>query len=134
MVMFASCRAAFAELEEARRAAPIASVQNVYNLADRHHDPVIDHTAAARIAFLPYFPLAIGEHTRAGGVLAEVASEVDASPGQVALAWLLHRAPNIIPIPGTTSIVHLEENTAAARIRLTDDQIQRISTSVGRLG
>lgn len=120
-----------AELEEARRAAPIVSVENVYNLADRHHDPVIDDTAAAGIAFLPYFPLATGEHTRAGGVLAEVASEVGALPGQVALAWLLHRAPNVIPIPGTTSIAHLEENVAAASIPLTDEQVQRIEASTG---
>lgn len=116
-----------AELEEARRVAPIAAVQNLYNLGARDHDPVIDHTAAAGIAFVPFFPLAIGEHTRAGGALRQVAAELDVLPGQVALAWLLHRAANVLPIPGTTDIAHLDQNLAAADVRLTPEQYDKIA-------
>lgn len=116
-----------AELEEARQVAPIAAVQNLYNLSARDHDPVIDHTAAAGIAFIPFFPLAIGEHTRAGGVVQEVAAELGVLPGQVALAWLLDRAANVLPIPGTTSIAHLDQNLAAAGIRLTAAQHEMVA-------
>ncbi|MFT4081382.1 MAG: aldo/keto reductase [Nocardioides sp.] len=110
------------QVEEARRTAPIAAVQNIYNLSTRDHDPVIDHTAAEGIAFLPYFPLATGEHARPGGALDVIAAQLGAEPSQVALAWLLHRAPNVLPIPGTTSIAHLEQNLAAARLQLTTEQ------------
>ena len=115
------------QLEEARRTAPIAAVQNLYNLAARAHDPVIDRAADLGIAFVPFFPLAIGEHARSGGVLHEVAQELGVLPGQVALAWLLHRAANVLPIPGTGSIAHLEQNLAAAGIRLAADQYDRIA-------
>lgn len=114
------------ELEEARRTAPIAAVQNLYNLAARHHDPVVDHTAAAGIAFLPFFPLAIGELARDGGGAASVAAELGVTTAQVALAWLLHRAPNVLPIPGTTSAEHLEQNLAAGGITLSEAQLRRV--------
>lgn len=118
-----------AQLEDARQVTPIAAVQNLYNLTARDHDPVIDHTAAAGIAFIPFFPLAIGEHTRAVGVVQQVATELGAPPGQVALAWLLHRAANVLPIPGTTDIAHLDQNLAAAGVRLTPEQYERIATA-----
>lgn len=117
------------QLEQARRVAPIASVQNLYNLSARDHDPVVDYTARVGIAFIPFFPLAIGEHTRDGTALDRVAQQLGVRPGQVALAWLLHRAPNVLPIPGTTSIAHLEQNVAAADIRLTPEQVELIATS-----
>jgi aryl-alcohol dehydrogenase-like predicted oxidoreductase len=111
------------EIEQASRIAPIASVQNLYNLAERGHDPVIDHTAARGIAFVPYFPVSTGEH----GPLAEVAAELGASRSQTSLAWLLHRAPNVIPIPGTSSPAHLAENTAALGLALTEEQFKRLA-------
>ncbi|CAL9395885.1 Pyridoxine 4-dehydrogenase [Streptomyces sp. enrichment culture] len=115
------------ELTAASRIAPVVSVQNVYNLAERGHDPVIDHTAERGIAFLPYFPIARGEHTADGGPLAAVAEEAGATRSQTALAWLLHRAPNVIPIPGTSSPAHLAENVAALRVSLTEEQVKRLA-------
>lgn len=115
------------ELEEARATAPIAAVQNLYNLAARGHDPVVDHTAAEGIAFLPFFPLAIGDLARQGSAVESIATELDATPSQVALAWLLRRSPNVLPIPGTTSIIHLEQNLRASDLTLTDAQYERIS-------
>ncbi|MCW8377902.1 aldo/keto reductase [Streptomyces justiciae] len=112
-----------AEIEEAARIAPIASVQNLYNLAERGHDPVIDHTAERGIAFVPYFPVSGGDQAE----LSEVAAELGAAPSQTALAWLLHRAPNVLPIPGTSSPVHLAENTGALELALTDDQFKRLA-------
>ncbi|GAQ55465.1 aldo/keto reductase [Streptomyces acidiscabies] len=111
------------EVEEASRTATIASVQNLYNLADRTHEPVIDHTAAQGIAFIPYFPVTVGDEAPR---LATMAAELGATVSQLALAWLLHRAPNIVPIPGTSSPVHLAENTEALRLRLTEEQFKRI--------
>lgn len=115
------------ELEEARRTAPIAAVQNLYNLAARDHDPVVNQTEAAGIAFLPFFPLAIGDLARAGSTVEATASELGVAPSQVALAWLLHRSPNVLPIPGTTSIKHLEQNLESSTVTLSDAQFQRIS-------
>lgn len=116
-----------ADLEAAQLVAPIAAVQNLYNLAARDHDAVLDHAESSGIAFLPFFPLAIGDLARDGSVLESIALELDASPSQVALAWLLHRAPNVLPIPGTTSISHLEQNLDAYQVSLTDDQFERLS-------
>jgi aryl-alcohol dehydrogenase-like predicted oxidoreductase len=115
------------ELTAAAGIAPIASVQNLYNLAERGHDPVIDHTAAHGIAFLPYFPVAMGEHAREGSPVSAVAAELGATRSQTALAWLLHRAPNVIPIPGTSSPAHLAENSGSLELTLTDDQFTRIA-------
>ncbi|PWI19002.1 oxidoreductase [Streptomyces sp. Act143] len=110
-----------ADIEEASRIAPVASVQNMYNLAERGHDPVIDHTAERGIAFVPYFPVSGGERA----ALAEVAAELGATASQTALAWLLHRAPNVLPIPGTSSPVHLAENAAALGLPLSEEQFKR---------
>lgn len=99
----------------------VATVQNAYNMADRHSDAVVDYCQANGIGFIPYYPLGgSGELARAGGPLARIAKEKGATPGQVALAWLLHRSPVMLPIPGTSRVAHLEENAAAAKITLSD--------------
>ncbi len=116
------------EIRAASEIAPIASVQNLYNLADRSHEPVVDFTAERGIAFLPYFPVAMGEHAGAEGPLASVARELGATPAQTALAWLLHRSPTVIPIPGTSSPDHLAENAAALQLRLSAEQFARIAS------
>lgn len=118
-----------AQFDEANRTTPVAAVQNLYNLATRGHDAVIDHVAAAGAAFLPFFPLAAGAHTKDGGIVHEIARELGVLPSRLALAWLLHRAPNVLPIPGTTSIAHLEQNVAASGIRLTEEQFARIGAA-----
>ncbi|MFD5162301.1 aldo/keto reductase [Streptomyces hawaiiensis] len=113
------------ELERARELVDVVSVQNRYNLLDREHEPVLDACAAAGIAFLPWRPVAWGK-TGAEGEIAAVAAELGATPTQVALAWLLHRAPVVLPIPGTARTGHLEENVAAAGLRLTPAQRDRL--------
>lgn len=115
------------QLEAARAVAPIVSVQNLYNLANRQHEAVLDYTTEHGIAFIPWFPVASGEIARPGGVLDTAAREHGATPAQLALAWLLRRAPNVLPIPGTSSIAHLEENTAARTIELTDEEFEKLS-------
>ncbi|WP_327678621.1 aldo/keto reductase [Kitasatospora sp. NBC_00458] len=114
------------ELEAALEIAPIASVQNWYNLATRQHDAVVDFTAERGIAFLPFFPIAIGGHAGEDSPVSEVAREIGATPAQTALAWLLHRSPNILPIPGTTSGKHLAENLGALAIELSSEQYARL--------
>jgi pyridoxine 4-dehydrogenase len=110
-------------LERAREIVPVASVQNRYNVADRSSEDVLEHCEREGIAFLPYFPLAVGRLAEPSGRLARLAREKGAKPAQVALAWLLYRSPIMIPIPGTASLEHLEENVAAARIELSDQEI-----------
>ncbi|MCK2215594.1 aldo/keto reductase [Actinomadura sp. ATCC 31491] len=121
-----------AQLEEARAVAPVAAVQNLYNLTDRTHEQVLDHAAEHGLAFVPFFPIAVGEHAAPGGPLAEVAAELGATPAQTALAWLLHRSPAVLPIPGTTSVAHLEENVAAQRLTLTAGQYARLDRLAAR--
>jgi aryl-alcohol dehydrogenase-like predicted oxidoreductase len=111
------------EIDEAARITPIASVQNMYNLTERGHARVIDHTAARGIAFVPYFPVSGGEHAP----LAEVAAELGATTAQAALARLLHRAPNVIPIPDTSSPAQLAENVAALELELTEEQFKHLA-------
>jgi aryl-alcohol dehydrogenase-like predicted oxidoreductase len=118
-----------AQLEEAETVAPVAAVQNLYNLADRGHEAVLDHTAGRGIAFVPFFPIAMGGHAAPDGPVAAVAREVGATPSQTALAWLLHRAPHVLPIPGTTSEHHLRENLGALGVRLTPEQYARLDGS-----
>ncbi|WP_435875858.1 aldo/keto reductase [Saccharopolyspora shandongensis] len=113
------------ELDQARQIVEIASVQNRYNLLDREHDPVLEACDAAGIAFLPWRPVAWGG-SGARSEVAAVAAELDATPTQVALAWLLDRSPVVLPIPGTARIDHLEENLAAERLRLTGAQRDRL--------
>ncbi|MFU8841458.1 MAG: aldo/keto reductase [Nitriliruptoraceae bacterium] len=111
------------ELEHARRHLDVVSVQNRYNLLDRGSEAVLDACEAAGIGFLPWFPVKVGELARPGGPLDELATETGASPAQLALAWLLRRSPVMLPIPGTSSIAHLEENVAAAEVALTDQHL-----------
>jgi aryl-alcohol dehydrogenase-like predicted oxidoreductase len=108
-----------AELSRARKVADIVSVQNNYNLRDRSSDALVDICAGAGIAFIPYYPLAKGRLARPDSPLATIAERHHATPGQIALAWLLHRSPVVLPIPGTSSLAHFEENIGAADIRLT---------------
>jgi aryl-alcohol dehydrogenase-like predicted oxidoreductase len=115
------------EIEQGREIVPIVSVQNLYNLTNRKFEDVLDYCEREDIAFIPWFPLAVGELARPGGPLADLAKEVGATPSQLALAWLLHRSPVMLPIPGTCSVAHLEENCGAADISLTEEQFERLS-------
>jgi len=112
-------------IERARKIVPIVSVQNRYSFADREWDYVVDYCERNGIAFIPWFPLGAGRV--AGEALNRIAQAHHASPTQVALAWLLRRSPIVLPIPGTSSIAHLEENVAAVSVRLTDDDYQKLS-------
>jgi pyridoxine 4-dehydrogenase len=109
-----------AQVKEGRRVAPVVCVQNHYNLAHREDDALIDELAGAGIAYVPFFPLG-GFTPLQSSTLSDVAARLGATPMQVALAWLLHRSPNILLIPGTSSIEHLRENLGAAELRLSDD-------------
>jgi pyridoxine 4-dehydrogenase len=112
-------------IERARKIVPIVSVQNRYSFADREWDYVVDYCERNGIAFIPWFPLGAGKV--AGEVLHRIAEAHQASPTQIALAWLLRRSPIMLPIPGTSSIEHLQQNVAAASLRLTDEEYQALS-------
>ena len=111
------------ETKAAREIAPIATVQNLFNLAKRDAEPLLEYCTAEDIGFIPWFPLATGQLSKPDGVLAQAARDHDASPSQLALAWLLHRSPVMLPIPGTSSVAHLEDNVAAADITLTAEEL-----------
>jgi aryl-alcohol dehydrogenase-like predicted oxidoreductase len=110
------------QIEQARRVVPIAAVQNRYNLAERQHDEVIDHCTAQGIVFVPYFPLR-GQDASA---VTEIAGRRGKTATQIALAWLLHRSPAVLPIPGTLSLGHLRENMAVLEIELTDAELDSL--------
>ncbi len=112
-------------VERARKIVPIASVQNRYSFADREWDSLIDYCEQHGIAFIPWFPLGAGK--AANEALNAIAKKHHAQPFQVALAWLLQRSPVTIPIPGTSSVEHLEENMSAASVRLTADEFRKLS-------
>jgi pyridoxine 4-dehydrogenase len=114
-------------IEAAREIVPIVSVQNLYNLANRQSEAVLEHAEREGIAFIPWFPVATGQLARPGGLLDSLAKEYQATPAQLALAWLLRRSPVMLPIPGTKSVTHLEENVAAAGIELSDEQFAALS-------
>ncbi|MER8465798.1 aldo/keto reductase family oxidoreductase [Mesorhizobium sp. M1409] len=114
-----------AQIEEGRRIAEIVCVQNQYNLAHRDDDALIDDLARDGIAYVPFFPLG-GFNPLQSSTLSDVAKRLGATPMQVALAWLLHRAPNILLIPGTSSVGHLRENLAAAELMLSDDVLRKL--------
>ena len=118
------------EFDAASQITEIASVQNLFNLANRKAEALLDHVEPLGVAFIPWFPLATGALSEPGGPLAELAREHDASPSQLALAWLLRRSPVMLPIPGTSSVAHLEDNVGAAQIELTDEQFGRLSAAV----
>src|SRR5215204_7095576 len=111
------------ELEIALDIVPVASVQNRYNLSDRSSEAILQACEREEIGFLPWDPLAAGRLARPGGRLDEIASHHGVTPSQVALAWLLKHSPAMVPIPGTSSVSHLEENVAAAALELTDDEM-----------
>jgi pyridoxine 4-dehydrogenase len=114
-----------AQVAQARRIAPIVCVQNHYNLVHRTDDALIDELARDRIAFVPFFPIG-GFSPLQSSTLSAVAARLDATPMQVALAWLLHRSPNILLIPGTSSVAHLRENLAAAELNLRDNELKEL--------
>ena len=114
------------QLEDAQEHATIASVQNLFNLTSRDAEPLLDHCTEKGIGFIPWFPLATGKLLEEGGPLAEIAADTGAEPSQLALAWLLRRSPVMLPIPGTSSIDHLDQNLGAADLELTDEQFEAL--------
>jgi pyridoxine 4-dehydrogenase len=114
------------QIEKAREFVPVVSVQNRYNLTDRGSEDVLDYSQREGLGFLPWFPLAVGRLTTAGGALMDSAKRLDATPAQVALAWLLKRSSVMLPIPGTSSVSHLEQNVAAAELELDDDEFDAL--------
>jgi aryl-alcohol dehydrogenase-like predicted oxidoreductase len=114
------------EIHEAAKFFPVATVQNRYNLVDRSQEAVLDHCGEHNIGFIPFFPLAAGELAKPGSLLDKVARKHDATPSQIALAWLLKRSPVMLPIPGTSKVKHLEENVAAATIELSHDEFEAL--------
>jgi len=117
------------ELRRAQDIVPIASVQNRYTIVERDDEDVLQACERDGLAFIPWFPLKTGQLAKGGGAVAEVAEAHDVTPAQVALAWLLRHSPVMLPIPGTSSVAHLEENVAAAQLQLSDDEMQRLDTA-----
>jgi pyridoxine 4-dehydrogenase len=117
------------EIEQAQKVLPIVSVQNQYNLGDRKHEDVVDFCEKHNLAFIPWFPVAAGKLAQPGGKLDEAAKRHGAKVGQLSLAWLLHRSPVMLPIPGTSSVAHLEENVKAADVTLTDAEWKEIESA-----
>jgi len=114
------------QIRQVQRLTPIVTVQNLYNIANRKSEDVLEFSQAENIGFIPWFPLATGDLATTGGTLAAVARRLSATPSQVALAWLLHRSPVMLPIPGTSRVKHLEENTAAALLELDDATLREL--------
>ena len=115
------------QLERARAVVDVVTVQNRYSLVDRHAEDVLDACDAAGIGFFPWFPLATGNLARPGGPLDPIARAHDATPAQLAIAWLLARSPVVLPIPGTASVQHLEENVAAGELRLEPSELEQLA-------
>jgi pyridoxine 4-dehydrogenase len=117
-------------LEKLRGIVNLVSVQNLYNLTDRQHNDVVDYCEREQLGFIPWFPLATGKLADSGGPLAAAAKDHERSPSQLALAWLLRRSPVMLPIPGTSSVAHLEDNCEAATIELTDEEFDALSNAI----
>lgn len=115
------------QFERARKVASIASVQNRYNLTDRESEDVLDKAESDGIGFIPWFPLATGALSAPDGPVAGIAKSLSSSPSQIALAWLLRRSPCMLPIPGTSSVSHLEDNLSAASVELSDEDFRALS-------
>ncbi|MDF5707771.1 MAG: aldo/keto reductase [Nostoc sp. S4] len=115
------------QIEAARKVFPVTTVQNRYNLVDRADEAVLDYCTHEGIGFIPWFPLASGDLAQSGGPVDTIAKAHSASPGQVALAWVLKRSPNMLPIPGTSQVAHLEDNIAAAQLHLSDDEFEQLN-------
>jgi aryl-alcohol dehydrogenase-like predicted oxidoreductase len=120
-----------AEIEQARKVVDVVSVQNLYNLANRQSEEVLTYCEQEGIGFIPWFPVAAGDLARPGGLLDELAEEHEATHAQLALAWLLRRSPVMLPIPGTSSVAHLEENCGAAAVELTDAEYDALTKAAG---
>src|SRR6202162_1505777 len=120
------------QIEAVRRITPIVSVQNRYNLVDRNSEDVLEYCTRENIGFIPWFPLATGELAKRDGPLTRAAKRLKAQPAQVALAWLLRKSPVVLPIPGTSKVKHLEENTAAALIELDDSTMEELERLSGK--
>jgi pyridoxine 4-dehydrogenase len=117
------------EIRQAQKTTPIVSVQNKYNLVERKHEQVLQFCTANAIAFLPWYPVDAGRLSRLDGPLAAIAKAKHATPTQISLAWLLHKSPIVLPIPGTYSLDHLKENLAAAEIELSSEEVAEIERS-----
>ena len=122
-----------AEVQQAQKIVNVVSVQNQYNISTRAHDDVVDYCAKNKIVFIPWFPLAAGELTKAGGVLDRLASSHKATKSQVAIAWLLRRSPMMLPIPGTSQVDHLEQNAAAAELNLDESEWQSLEQAAAKV-
>lgn len=120
------------EIKRASKTARIVSVQNRYNLGDREHEEVLNYCEQNNLAFIPWSPVAAGKLARAGGALEAAARRYDIPVSQLSLAWLLHRSKVMLPIPGTSSVTHLEENTAAADVHLSDSEWKDLEAAAGR--
>ncbi len=118
------------EIERAQKTARIVSVQNKYNLSDRAHESVLNYCEKNNLGFIPWFPVAAGKLAEPGGILERFAKQHNATVAQLSIAWLLHRSPVILPIPGTSSVKHLEENVASEKIRLSADEWKQIESAV----
>ncbi|HJT88803.1 MAG TPA: aldo/keto reductase, partial [Bryobacteraceae bacterium] len=121
-----------AEIERARGIVPIVSVQNLYNAADRHHEDALRYCEQHHLGFIPWFPVGAGKLARPGGPLDELARRHSISVAQLSIAWLLHRSPVMLPIPGTSSVQHLEENVAAAGVRLAEEEWRKLEEAAQR--
>lgn len=119
------------QIEAARRHFEVASVQNLYNLTNRKSQDVLDYCEREGIAFIPWFPVAAGELAQPGGVLDRISRDTGHAPAQLALAWLLRRSPVMLPIPGTGSLEHLEQNCRAAQVSLSDEQYDELTAAAG---
>jgi pyridoxine 4-dehydrogenase len=117
------------EIDQARKVVDIVSVQNLYNIGDRSHEDVVDYCTKHGLAFIPWFPVAAGKLTQPGGKLDAAAKRHGTTLSQLSIAWLLHRSPVMLPIPGTSSVEHLEENVAAASVKLSAAEWQEIEQS-----
>ena len=120
------------EIRKARKIAPIVSVQNLYNLSDRKHESTLQYCEKENLGFIPWFPVAAGKLARTGGPLDDIAQRHGISVAQLSIAWLLHRSPVMIPIPGTSSVKHLEENIAAAGVRLDESEWTELERHIAR--
>jgi aryl-alcohol dehydrogenase-like predicted oxidoreductase len=116
-------------LTKMREIVEVVSVQNLYNLSNRHHEDVLDYCEAEGLGFIPWFPLATGKLAGSGGPLDQISAEHGASQSQLALAWLLRRSPVMLPIPGTSKVAHLEDNCAAATVELSDAEFDALSAA-----
>jgi aryl-alcohol dehydrogenase-like predicted oxidoreductase len=114
------------DIDRARKVVEIVSVQNLYNVGDRQHEDVLEYCERHNIAFIPWFPVAAGELARPGGKLDEIAKRHGSTVAQLSIAWLLHRSAVILPIPGTSSVAHLEENMKAANLALSEAELKEI--------